>query len=435
MVATWIALLFSFSVSFILKDAPWFYDNRDMVSWYTVFFISCVFVVAMIFKHNGKKVDTSVLLIIFAGYFIRVFLLFWDTYYQDVFLLPSSGYDSESFYRVARGINPLNRDLPYSDFIAFIFRIIGRQRIIAQFINLLLGMSSVFIGLDILKKFTDNEKIHTFALLIGFLLPYHMILNVILLREAIIAFFIILSLYFFVKWLESNNILHVILSLSCILAAAQFHSAIVTIAIGYGICVILYNREHKDLSLSVRSITWIMACVLLFLVVNRFFDFVHLQGFDIEYRLAFAEGEGGGGADYSFIVDTGNVNLDFVINTPIRMVYFLMSPLPMYWRGPFDIIAFLFSSMFYGYTYYRTIRTIGSKDAKNRSIIVMLLIISLLGIFVFAWGSRNAGTAMRHRDKFAVQHVIMLALSLEHAWKNVLIRKKSKKRGVLNETV
>ena len=39
--------------------------------------------------------------------------------------------------------------------------------------------------------------------------------------------------------------------------------------------------------------------------------------------------------------------LGMIINSPFRIFFFLASPLPWYWRGINDIIAFLFSAFFY----------------------------------------------------------------------------------------
>jgi len=117
-----------------------------------------------------------------------------------------------------------------------------------------------------------------------------------------------------------------------------------------------------------------------------------------------------GGAAYSFYVETGIPIFNFIVNTPIRMVYLLLSPLPMYWRGFGDMLAFAFSSLFFGYSYYIAVKTLLKPSGQHKEVVAMLLLASLFSAFVFGWGVSNAGTAMRHRDKFYLQHMMMIAI-------------------------
>lgn len=143
---------------------------------------------------------------------------------------------------------------------------------------------------------------------------------------------------------------------------------------------------------------------------------------DIVYRAEVAES---GGSAY---VVGGEVNslMDLVKNSPIRMFYFITSPLPWAWRGLNDIIAFLFSALFYLVSYIYAIRSFKLKiNNKKYNFIKAIFIICILGAFVFAWGTSNAGTAMRHRDKFIVNYVVMLALALESMKLSKIKNKKS----------
>lgn len=417
MVATWVALVFAGFICLIIKDTSWFADNMPLVSWYVIFCVSCVFVVSMFKKYGSKFYDFKGLMIIFTGYFIRIFFLLWDRHLTGVLgNVPGTGPDPERFYAAALGLRP--HTWVYADFLEIIFQIFGPQRIIGQYINILLGISAVFVGMEILRKYTLNKNITMIALAIGMLLPYYMIMNVFLAREGIIAFFIITSLYFFIYWLRSDKFSPIIFTFLCILMATLFHAGSFAVLIGYMTYVVFYDRKNKKFNFKPKSIVLILIFLSLVYMADYYFGtelFRQFQRFDtIEDVLIFADVDDPvGGAGYTTFINTGNTTMDFIVNTPVRMVYFLLSPMPWYWRGPQDIIAFALSSSFYGYTYFIAFRAVKAKEIENREIIIFLFIASVIATFIFGWGVRNAGTAMRHRDKFFMQHVLMLVLSIQ----------------------
>lgn len=97
-------------------------------------------------------------------------------------------------------------------------------------------------------------------------------------------------------------------------------------------------------------------------------------------------------------------------DTPVRMFYFVASPLPWSWRGLSDIIAFFFSSLVFLYVYYRAYQELKKGDTRNRTMILIFVVLSLCSALIFAWGVSNAGTAVRHREKFIVIYMVLFAL-------------------------
>ena len=75
-------------------------------------------------------------------------------------------------------------------------------------------------------------------------------------------------------------------------------------------------------------------------------------------------------------------------------------------------------SLYYGF------QAIKHRNSENRNIIIILLIIALASAFLYSWGVSNAGTALRHRDKFITNFALLLVLSLDAI-------RKSKKRKLL----
>ena len=63
-----------------------------------------------------------------------------------------------------------------------------------------------------------------------------------------------------------------------------------------------------------------------------------------------------GGSSYAQYVGDSSSIQNMLIYTIPRIGYFLFSPFPWQWRGISDIIAFVFSSMFYMYAVYAAIK-------------------------------------------------------------------------------
>ena len=134
---------------------------------------------------------------------------------------------------------------------------------------------------------------------------------------------------------------------------------------------------------------------------------------DIVAKTASAES---GAAVYIIGGEVNNL-WDLIKNTPLRVFYFIGSPFPWQWRGLGDIIAFVFNALFYIVAYIYAFKAL-LKNKKGKNIIKVFLLIVIAGAVIFAWGTSNAGTALRHRDKFIVNYIVMFALSLNYLYYN-----------------
>ena len=118
-----------------------------------------------------------------------------------------------------------------------------------------------------------------------------------------------------------------------------------------------------------------------------------------------------GGSSYAAYVGDSSSVFNMMIYTIPRIVYFLLSPFPWQWRGMGDIIAFVFSSLFYFFTIKNAFVFIKKANQKNKSYVIIVFIVALCTAFVFSWGVTNTGTATRHRDKMIILYGLLYALS------------------------
>ncbi|MCL2096537.1 MAG: hypothetical protein FWH10_06500 [Oscillospiraceae bacterium] len=418
MIFTWLALLIGGLVCSVFKNEIWFTENMNAVSWVIIAATSVVFLIDAALAGKGGQVS----LFFAAGYLMRILLLFWDRYYSHIFILPNSGKDSEGFYAAAVSIYSGNyvRYTAYPDFINdYIFRFFGPQRIIAQYVNILLGIAAVSIGLRILRKFNADSRTQTIFAAVGMLMPNYAVTNSILLRESIIVFLLALSSLFFVKWLKEGKILMLIIAAAFSLNAATFHSGAIALAVAYAVCLILYDRRSGKFRFTGKTIIFSVLCVFAYFFISDILGYADMGKFgrveSVEDVAAVGERESRGGSGYGVLhINTGSGILDMAVNSPFRIFYFILSPLPWDWRGMSDIIAFVFNALFYAYCYYKAYKTLTDPLAKNKQMIISLLVAAVVSAFVFSWGVDNAGTALRHRDKFFIQYLLIFALCLKN---------------------
>jgi len=243
------------------------------------------------------------------------------------------------------------------------------------------------------------------------LLPNFAIMSSILLRESIIIFLYVLSFYCFSQWFVKNSTMPLILSYLFGLLVAVFHSGSIILVVAYTVILILYDPIQERFNLNLKSILIAVTFLLVFLFLfQNYFDIFFFKFSNIgdvgDVTDIYVMGESG----YTTGFALENPLLNLIVNTPLRIFSFVLSPLPWHWRGVADIIAFLFSSLFYGSILYLGFKSVFMGNTPNKNMIIGILLIVVIGLVVFAWGVSNAGTALRHRDKFIGLFILLFAL-------------------------
>lgn len=353
-----------------------------------------------------------------SGYLLRVFLLLFDIYGRNIYHLPNSGADSAAFYRAAQwyaGVSIQAREMgAYPIVMGFIFRFIGVNQLYGQFLMLLCSIVSIHKFYEILNflniKFVTKKKV----LLIVCLLPNFAILSVIFLREAIVTMFITISLYYFLRWFSDKSLICLILSVLSCFGASAFHSGSAGLIVGYIIVVFLYSSYKERFTLSIPNI--LIAALLTFTLGYLFLNYAEvlfskMASIDDISEIASAS-EYGGSSYAKYVGDSSSVK-NMVIFTVPRIFYFLFSPFPWQWRGLSDIIAFIFSSLFYFAAVQSAVGNLKYMCKKNKDKTIAIIILSMCIVLVFAWGVSNTGTAARHRDKLVVLFATLFALGMD----------------------
>ena len=192
-VITWVAFIVQLVILSAFKN---FIDEFDVAIILIIGFTSFV-LIARIFRFRGCLRP-----IIFAGYLARLVALFLDVYGRGFFHLPHSGADSEGFLRSAELISSdlslLTQSIYggyYAKLLGLIFNFTVTERLLAQFINVLIGMSTIFIIYKILTRLRISVEALTIAVVVASLFPHSIIFSAILLRESITTMLVASSIF------------------------------------------------------------------------------------------------------------------------------------------------------------------------------------------------------------------------------------------------
>lgn len=410
---SWIAFVLCGLISVILNKFSFYQDYIDIfASLYIILISVCVL-------HDFQKLYKYDSWVLTLSYLFRLFLLYWAITYHDTNMQLPNDVDSDTYHEAAIAI--LNNkehwyiNNYYSKIIAVIYYLFGVSRIIGQYLNILLSLTAISITQKTLKNLNINDKYISYGTMIMALIPNYAIMSTILIRESIIIFFIAYSTYYFTLWLSKPVILNFILA--CVFAgiAALFHGGSIALALGYVMIFVLYDKRNRKINFNIYQKLLVSFIFIGFVIV-----FLSVEDFSISYieeaeAVKDAREQSAGGSTYEVGFDIDNSVLNFFLNSPIRIIYYILSPMPWDWRGPNDIICFLFSSLFYTYSIYLTYKaiTLQNSNSSYKKYLIALLVIVCISCIIFSWGVSNSGTAMRHRDKFIAPFVVMLMITVK----------------------
>ena len=327
--------------------------------------------------------ERKVLFALLGGFVLRLGLLTWDLYGRSIFKLPNSGLDTESYDSWARQLfrtGQLPRGGVYPRFIAFWYSLFNIQRPIAQYVNILLAMTAIWLVIRTLDDLAIEK---------GTRLK--------------------------VRYIADGNLFLLIAAVLAAIAASSVHSGAMAVLLGETVTLIRYDWQTRGMKITPKSIALTAAAVVGFLIMFSLLHDVLFAKFgnvdSAEDIINTAEKYNAGGSAYQAGFRISNPTLNLIINSPIRMFYFIASPLPWNWRGLSDIIAFCFSSSVFLYAHFRSyIEIRRSERSLGRTLIIVVTIIALCAALIFAWGVSNAGTAVRHREKFMTVYILLIAL-------------------------
>lgn len=391
-------------------------DYNEIISMLIMLILYFAVYIFIFLKLNiSRKMNIFILVAII----LRILLTIIDTY---VLYLPNSGADSIMFERHAYQLLEGNLSLKlynfdnYPKMIYFIYLITGRKPVVIRAIN---GVLSMLTGILINKSIyitTENREKASTGMLIFLLFPNSLIFSSIILRESLVVFFSTLSIYYFIKYTQHNKLSNIIRSYIYLIIGSLFHGGIIFIGITY----IYYVLKNKSVSVSSSAKKVIVYCIftlIIFVIMKLPEVFLKKLSFltsseALFKRLNYIN-------EYSINTDIGSAYLsyfriysfkDLILYTPIKIVYFLFSPMIWDIRGISDIIAISLDSIFYIVFLFIIFISFNNLDRGNKNYLLLktLKYGLVLIISVYAMGTVASGTAIRHRYKCLTLIIIIL---------------------------
>lgn len=358
---------------------------------------SCLSIIIIVsYVLRNKDIDKASKIIMLAGFAIRIVLLVIDVYFKRI---PLAGSDDNDFYDTSIAIynnNIAAKDAHggfYPVLLSLFYFLAGSSRISAQYLNAALFVFSiVLLYKSLIILGVDRKKILISTILVTFI-PYSIIVNSILRRETIIELFVCGSFYYFALWKTNAKKKNVILTIGCCALASLFH-----IALAFAIPLMVmyfgsYNKTKKSLSFTPQNIikmalllaiTIFVGAIIIGTFSNKLSSISNLD--DIFVTATKTRGGSVYLADYTVT----NIK-QFILFTPLKLLYFLISPMPWDFRNITDILAFVADSLVYACLMICCLK--GKKDSTSKFFLLLFISLSI----IYAIGTFTSGTAIRHR--------------------------------------
>jgi hypothetical protein len=382
-----------------------------------VFFSILIFLGVLFFclKLQDKKLS----LIVLAGFLLRSGLAFYQRF---IGYLPDSTADAMRFERNAwqaaeawlagteAGVKLAGSGY-YTRLIAWLYYLLGRVPLAAQFVNVLLGTLVIFIVYKTALVLFENKKAAHIAALITAFFPTLVLYSAITLREAIVVFSLAFSFYCFSRWLKGGRVINVLSALALIFISSIYHGGVVYIGGAYLIVLSFYRPQDKKwLLLSRQLVLGIVLGVVYFSLFFNFFGSKALTPAEITPERLARHATKTSKDRGAYLEETApETHTDIATQTLSRTVYLFFSPFKV--RDRIDYLG-VFDTSLYIALFVLSFIAIIKLWKKNKALVLTFLLMILFFAGVFSWGASNYGTAIRHRQKIVFLLIIMASYSL-----------------------
>lgn len=381
---------------------------------------------------RAEKWEMTILLLGLLG---RIVFCYLDVYTD--FRLPIGGSDDGiGFMKTAVEYYHGDFSTQYTKYpyiLWAIFQVMGINQFAAQYVNILCWGFSALVMQKSCKRLEITGVYRFIALAIFAWLPTNIWITSILYRDAYIILLLLLSFYFLLGWMQDGKAWQMLLSGINVLLATLLHGGSI-MALAPVVCTaVFYSQKEKRFCINKRSVMMAGTAVILLAVIllvpqTRAVVLRKIPSMDggliegLNRYLANKYDGSVAGSDYL----TGRYltgYFDILIMTLQRMYYHMFSPVPHLWRGITDAVAFCLSTapLYLIATILWAVSLFFKKQDPYRFVLFSEV---LLNIGVFAWGNKNAGQALRHREKILSLIILLGLYSL-----NIILQKRKERKN------
>ena len=393
--------------------------NFDPLGLASLLFVTLIF---LIIAENKPPVAK----ILYVALILRILFIFLN---QNIITIPDGFGDAGRFelkaYDISRSgfLSTLTNFPGFSSFfiswvIAVLYSLFGQSELMGQSLSLFFGMGSVYLGWLLTKKVWNQRAADKAGWFLA-LFPTLILYSCLILREAYVVFFLLIALNGIVDWTKTKKFKSLIFVIIGFIGATLYHGGMIFGLIIFFITIFLKSikivyRSLINLKISLKSLI-IPICAIIIatstlagqIVIPKIGNVGSLTDFDRKSWVILDQikNVNKGTAKYpSWAVPDSQSEILF--KTPIRMVYFVFSPFLWDIKNFIHLIGLLdsFLYMFLSYLIFLNRKIILADPALK-----IILIILFTYILIYAIGSGNFGTSIRHRSKFAVIFILLAA--------------------------
>lgn len=390
--------------------------------------IACLLGVAILSIQVVGHRHRHLRVVLFGALFFRVLLVVVD--HLGLLVLPGSGADGAVFMNraLAWAELPWTNLLPlfdptqahaYSWIGAALMKILGAHPLVFRSLNLVAGIWVVILVALLAEQLWGKRAAKVSASIAAFY-PFAAFNSAVTLREEFSILFFLVGLYFFIKWARVGAGAGIVIAFLGFWLATVMHPGWSSAFIGVGAyAASIFLRvigqfirskraKRRDLRAAGSNLI-VIAVAVVSVVLSGGVELgkgisVGTQDADLSELIeARFERDPAGGSAYPAFVATGDpYSQPWLI--PSRIIYFVFSPFPWDIRSPIHLIGFLSSGLYLLLCWH--IYNSFPKLRERPECVAMLFMLFAL-VFVFAIGTTNIGTAIRHRTKLLVLFVLL----------------------------
>lgn len=363
------------------------------------------------------------LVLILLGFSLRILVCLIDIYGNDLVSIPFSGDDSNGFYITSVAyyhgdMSPIYTNYPY--IIYAIYQVAGLNRFAVQYVNILCWGFCALLMKKSCTLLKIEKKLRIVAVGLLSIMPFHIFISSILMRDLIVTLSIMLTTYCILKWMQDGEYIYLLTGVVSTVPIMLVHNCVFAMLGVLGLMAAFYSPKKGRFCIEKKSIVFFglaVMCVLIIVLVPSLGEkiFTQIPIFSggiidiINGRLSYFY-RNSGGSTYLLNEYVSNY-WDLFLGTFKRIGYFLFSPVPWMWRGLGDVVGFLASSSVFIVALIITAISFAYKKTNYFRLLFLAVIFFVSGIF--AWGVSNGGTALRHREKLLGVVILLAVYSIQ----------------------
>ncbi|MBL4601817.1 MAG: hypothetical protein JKY84_03645 [Emcibacteraceae bacterium] len=371
-------------------------------------FLAFILLFIIIFSPKLRSAPSSYKIIAF-GFLIHLIIAAYNGFIGPTI---GAGADATTFYRAGAEIGALGRfqfslgSGLYDNLLGVMFYLFDPSMFLACVLSVAAYVASLFPLMDICKAL-KFEKFQKHIIAAYSFLPSMFLFGSIALRESLQVCFCIFAISYFIKFYSHRKISYFLIAVSCSALMGLLHAGLLLFALIMTVTVILmnYNQSNKFLVYSKSKLyTYFLLIVVIGVIISIL---PSLTSMGVVTTLI----QGGDIADYTDtyrgnLVDLNprsgyEIELDY--SSPISflmsifkmILYYIAYPFPWKITAIIDIYACLealwrCTLIYYSYKGWKM------ANGEIKKVLTLLIILYFANASIWAMGTSNFGTGMRH---------------------------------------